>query len=326
MNNPEEKSYTYVYLNPLKPSKESYIGGITLYEYEPLYFGKGCSGRWFNHLDEAKTLLEENKSRQWIEENCTNPRKLLTIIEILEAGLEPIIVKILEDVTEREALDKEIEEIAYYGRFDKGLGPLTNMTDGGDGGSKEFEDLSGRKFGGLTVLKFANTDIHSKTNWLCKCDCGNESIIGRGGLIGGKTKSCGCLRRQTTKDNMSKHNMTDTSTHKAWLAMIRQYEVHRDSSDVKMYERWFEFSNFYEDMGENPKDTIIMRINKDDDFAPHNCKWATEKEIKANKPYGVFLTVDGLSRTISKWSEITGLKYDTIRGRIRKAGDAYFCS
>ena len=48
-------------------------------------------------------------------------------------GLKPIIIKVLENVTEQEAFDEEIRLIAIYGRADKNLGPLTNMTDGGEG-------------------------------------------------------------------------------------------------------------------------------------------------------------------------------------------------
>ena len=41
---------------------------------------------------------------------------------------------VLRDVSESEAYLKEIELIALYGRRDKGLGSLVNLTDGGEGG------------------------------------------------------------------------------------------------------------------------------------------------------------------------------------------------
>lgn len=34
--------------------------------------------------------------------------------------------------------------------------------------------------------------------WKCLCDCGNETIVYRNGLINGKTRSCGCLKKEET--------------------------------------------------------------------------------------------------------------------------------
>lgn len=38
-------------------------------------------------------------------------------------------------------------------------------------------DLTGKRFGKLTVIKFAENDKYSRPKWLCKCDCGNEKVI-----------------------------------------------------------------------------------------------------------------------------------------------------
>ena len=119
---PKQKLYhVYVLINPLKPSKESYIGGASLYNIEPFYFGYTYrEERLDEHLDCRKTDKNKHKKN--------------TIKKIRRNGLEPIFIKILETIDEQTAKNKEIEMIAYYGRADKGLGPLTNMTDGGDGG------------------------------------------------------------------------------------------------------------------------------------------------------------------------------------------------
>lgn len=49
-------------------------------------------------------------------------------------------------------------------------------------------DLTGQKFGKLTVIKYVGGSKH-----LCKCDCGNESIVFTSNLKRNHTKSCGCL-------------------------------------------------------------------------------------------------------------------------------------
>lgn len=112
--------YTYKYLDPRKENQEFYIG-------------EGKDDRWYFHLEEAKRLIREKKSQKWIGDNCDNPHKTRTIMKILNAGLEPTIIKVLENVDKPTAITEEIRLIAYHGRADLGLGSLTNLTDGGDG-------------------------------------------------------------------------------------------------------------------------------------------------------------------------------------------------
>jgi hypothetical protein len=59
-------------------------------------------------------------------------------------------------------------------------------------------DLVNKKFGKLFVIEETlnlNTKSNSK-HWLCKCDCGNETVVATFNLTSGKTKSCGCLRTE----------------------------------------------------------------------------------------------------------------------------------
>lgn len=64
-------------------------------------------------------------------------------------------------------------------------------------------DLTGQKFGKLTVIK---RDISKKgVYWLCKCDCGNIKSILSSNLRRGLTQSCGCLQKQRTGENNVKN-------------------------------------------------------------------------------------------------------------------------
>lgn len=57
------------------------------------------------------------------------------------------------------------------------------------------KDLTGLRFGKLVVKSFVEyRSNHSQ--WLCQCDCGNESIVRRDNLVTGRTESCGCTRGQ----------------------------------------------------------------------------------------------------------------------------------
>lgn len=69
------------------------------------------------------------------------------------------------------------------------------------------QELIGKKVGKLTVIGFDKiiykTDSKGKNRnqgyWLCKCECGNEVSISRNVLVSNKTKSCGCLKKESAQ-------------------------------------------------------------------------------------------------------------------------------
>ena len=82
---------------------------------------------------------------------------------------------------------------------------------------RKAQDMTGEKYGNLTVL-YRDFEYEKKfttrgqTYWRCKCDCGNEKTVGRSMLKTGRTKSCGCLRKQVSAQRlreMSKNNFID---------------------------------------------------------------------------------------------------------------------
>lgn len=65
-------------------------------------------------------------------------------------------------------------------------------------------DLTGEKFGRLIVVERLQNDKHNKTRWMCKCECGNTKSIGGWELRKEQSKSCGCLRKETTAERNKK--------------------------------------------------------------------------------------------------------------------------
>ena len=65
----------------------------------------------------------------------------------------------------------------------------------------KFVDLTGQKFGRLTVIKRMGIDNWGTVKWLCKCNCelGTEVIVVGSSLRKGHTKSCGCLNIEQIK-------------------------------------------------------------------------------------------------------------------------------
>ena len=68
-------------------------------------------------------------------------------------------------------------------------------------GYKEREDLTGQKFGRLTVI---HEDFNRANYWVCQCECeGTKSVLGYS-LKKGLTKSCGCLHKEAVHDALAK--------------------------------------------------------------------------------------------------------------------------
>ena len=55
---------------------------------------------------------------------------------------------------------------------------------------KAKNDLAGRVFGKLTVLRRVGANRHGQSLWLCRCECGRESSVIRSNLLRGHSQSC----------------------------------------------------------------------------------------------------------------------------------------
>lgn len=91
-------------------------------------------------------------------------------------------------------------------------------------GYNKLVDLIGKRFGKLTVLsRYIGTDP-TRTMWLCRCDCGNETTAESYSLKTGKKKSCGCYSIETT----SKARLRDIAGERFGLWRV----IERDGSDT----------------------------------------------------------------------------------------------
>ena len=93
--------------------------------------------------------------------------------------------------------------------------------------SKHINDITGKKFGRLTVIKFAlNKGAGRHSYWHCRCSCGNETISRGSHLRIGQTKSCGCLSAEVARNFLKKY--TNSNKHRgsgnpAWKGKETKY-------------------------------------------------------------------------------------------------------
>lgn len=82
------------------------------------------------------------------------------------------------------------------------------------------KDLTGKKFGRLTVLSM---DWNTRpTKCLCRCDCGNVTSVANADLVNGHTQSCGCLHKERTSAANTK-DFTNTVTMYG-VKLLHQYK------------------------------------------------------------------------------------------------------
>ena len=102
-----------------------------------------------------------------------------------------------------------------------------------------FLDLTGQRFGRLTVIKEADKYISPQglkfAQWLCKCDCGNDTIVLATNLKKGTTKSCGCYSIEQVKKRLFK-DLTGQKFGR--LTAIKPIENHTNSNGKSMMTKW----------------------------------------------------------------------------------------
>jgi hypothetical protein len=133
--------YVYAYMDPRFEYNDEMNIGL---KFEPIYIGKGKKSRLYHHWNTVK----KNKN---LRNHMFNSR----LYEIKNLGLEPIIIKIHNNLADTQAKCIEIDIISSIGKYMNGSGTLLNISDGGDGGitwigecpfkGKTLEELYGKE-------------------------------------------------------------------------------------------------------------------------------------------------------------------------------------
>ncbi len=172
----------------------------------------------------------------------------------------------------------------------------------------EFIDLTGKKFGRLTVVERIENDKYKNVRFKCICDCGKYKNVNRNALATGRTSSCGCYNKEASSKRAKTHGNSKSPVYTAIINIIGRCENPKNPEyknyggrGITVCDRWRTNPGlFVEDMGERPSPNhSIDRIDVNGNYEPSNCRWAT-------------LSEQGHNKRVSERSStgITGVSYD----------------
>lgn len=184
-------------------------------------------------------------------------------------------------------------------------------------------DLSGRRFGRLTVL-FRSGARSGQALWHCRCDCGADKHVVGYTLREGQTLSCGCLQKERTSKAKTTHGRRKSRAYNIWACMLTRCNNESTPAfkdyggrGIGVCESWKSFDAFYADMGEPPSGLTLDRIDNDLGYSPENCRWATCAQQSVNKRSNYFVEFEGRRLCATEWARELGIARRTIITRLK---------
>jgi hypothetical protein len=166
-----------------------------------------------------------------------------------------------------------------------------------------------------------------------RCVCGAEFETRTAYVKRGSNVSCGCYKKAILASRGTHCESSNSATgvtkeYRAWSGMkVRCFNLRSHNypqygaRGITVCERWLGdggYANFLSDMGRAPSPKhSVDRINPDGNYEPSNCRWATPREQGNNKRNNSKVTVCGVTKNVSEWARIKGVRAGALRLRIR---------
>lgn len=93
-------------------------------------------------------------------------------------------------------------------------------------------DLTNKRYGRLVVKERGDRSSSDRVQWKCVCDCGKETLVMANQLQQGRTKSCGCLVADATREALTK----DISGHRSGRLVARRSTGKLNASNRYLWE------------------------------------------------------------------------------------------
>lgn len=190
-------------------------------------------------------------------------------------------------------------------------------------------DLKDKKIGRWTVIE---RHYNGKGEyWLCECKCGTRRVVYGKRLIEGRSKSCGCLKKEKISQRNMIHGRYGLRIHTTYLNMkSRCYNEknecykHYGGRGITMCKEWLENEGAFIDWAcKNgyKNELTIDRKDNNGNYEPSNCRWITFKEQGFNKRNNHLLTIGNRTMTLTEWAKECNVSFYGIYHRLNKGLD-----
>ena len=284
--------------------------------------------------------------------------------ELVQDGVNPNL-KYFKDLANKQLLDMEpyqylrnnhvseriifqIQNTLYHKCCNHNRNAIENIITPNDNypARSDFNDLSGKIFGRLKVIKWLGRDkIRRHHYYMCQCRCGNEKICAGNLLVNGTIRSCGCLIMEANV----LHGEKNSRLYNKWTSMHQRcYDPHVDSyylyggKGIKICDAWrsgvgingihpftafrnWAYDNGYSDAFEEDMslDVSIDRIDSNKDYCPENCRIANAFIQANNRSFNRLITYGEYSFPASIWARILDISPYTIYSRLKSGWNDY---
>jgi len=86
---------------------------------------------------------------------------------------------------------------------------------------------------------------------------------------------------------------------------------------IRICQEWRTFEGFLKDMQYSYAEGLQLdRIDNNGNYEKSNCRWTDSKTQCRNRNNNTFLTLNGETKTVAEWAEVSGLKSSTFRQRL----------
>ena len=182
-----------------------------------------------------------------------------------------------------------------------------------------IKDEAGKRYSKLTVVSFAGV-IGRYATFLCRCDCGNETIVRGSDLRTGNTKSCGKCKKE-------RHGMSRSRLYNIWIHIKMRTQNPSTTffedyggRGISVCEEWANSFSSFSDWAKSSgysDDLTIERIDVNGNYCPDNCKWIPIKDQANNRRTTVNITFNGKTMNLTQWADHLGMNRGTLQTRYK---------
>lgn len=197
-------------------------------------------------------------------------------------------------------------------------------------------DISGNRYGRLV----ADHKVEGmRTQWLFKCDCGNEVVLHVSKVFYGQ-QSCGCMRKEVAQkwgESHITHGASKTKLYRKYRAILDRcydssswkykryggrgiYVCDEWKNSFESFRKWA-YENGYDPNKDGRTEQSLDRIDNSGPYSPENCRWATAKDQSLNRDITKTYPYKGEQLTASEFAErynITDKSF--VYRRVKKYG------